>query len=247
MKKIVLFICLVATFGIRNSATAQDKPQKNPWDDLLILYVDEKYDKLLTKAESYTNADKTTKEPMPYLYASKAYYEMSKNEKYAKDYPPEKALKAALKYAAKYRKKDKEGQYFDDNKDYFDELKEVTLEEAENLVMKEDWIKAKRNYDAITDFDPADAGAWMLLGYVNLKQNITEGKLNIKKSAELFRSLDFKSLSYIDKRCVKFGLINYAQFLKTKGLADSARTTLNLGLPYLKDDKEYSVVVDDMK
>ena len=71
--------------------------QKGVYEDLLVMYVDEKYEKCLGKAESYTLKESTRKDPLPYLYMSMCFFEMSKLEKFDEDYP--KAFRSSLKYA----------------------------------------------------------------------------------------------------------------------------------------------------
>ena len=44
------------------------------YEDLLELLVDEKYERCLYKAMKYTEEEKTTKEALPYLYVSMAYF-----------------------------------------------------------------------------------------------------------------------------------------------------------------------------
>jgi len=55
--------------------------QKHVYEDLLVMYVDEKYEKCIAKAESYINADDTKRDALPFLYVSMCYYEMSRNTK----------------------------------------------------------------------------------------------------------------------------------------------------------------------
>ena len=76
-------------------------------------YVDEEYEKCLVKAEGYTINEETKKDPLPYLYMSMCLYEMSKIEKYTAMEDYKKADRDAMKYAEKYRKKDKNKEFFD--------------------------------------------------------------------------------------------------------------------------------------
>jgi hypothetical protein len=46
------------------------------YDDLLIYFADGDYEKLVDKAQKYKDGDDTKNDALPYLYASKAYYEM---------------------------------------------------------------------------------------------------------------------------------------------------------------------------
>ena len=72
----------------------------------LVLLVNEDYKDCFNKSVKYTLKDKTKKDPLPYLFAAKASFEMSRDHKYTEEFP--KAFKTAMSYAAKYRKKDKE-------------------------------------------------------------------------------------------------------------------------------------------
>ncbi len=71
--------------------------------DLLLLFVDEKYDVCYGKAMKYTGKDKTKADPLPYLYIAMSSFEMSQDHKYTNVYP--KAYKTAISYSAKYRKR----------------------------------------------------------------------------------------------------------------------------------------------
>ena len=85
----------------------------NTYEDLLVLYVNEDFKNCYNKSLKYTVKDKTKKDPLPYLFVSKACYEMSQDHKYTEEFP--KARKTALSYAVKYRKKDKEYQFKEDS------------------------------------------------------------------------------------------------------------------------------------
>ena len=74
--------------------------------DLLLLFVDEKYDICFSKASKYTQKDKTKNDPLPYLYIAMSSFEMSQDHKYTNLHP--KAYKTAISFTAKYRKKDKQ-------------------------------------------------------------------------------------------------------------------------------------------
>ena len=132
-KTLLCFLALA--YAVNTSA------QKGVYEDLLVLYVDEKYDKCLGKSESYTLKESTRKDALPYLYMSMCFFEMSKLEKYDEDYP--KAFRSSLKYAVKYRKKDKESEYFSDYDDYWSELNFTTMEVAENYFDEGNYSKAK--------------------------------------------------------------------------------------------------------
>jgi hypothetical protein len=225
--------------------TAQVSAQKEEFDDLLILYVDEDYEKLISKAEKYADNDNYRKHPEPYLYLAKAYYEMSLKEEYAADYP--KAFRSALKNAAKYRKKDKELEYWAENEAFFAALRKASMEEAEMYLSEEDYSKASRVYDGIIDFDPEDTGAHFLYGYTLFKLNRQgEADVIIKAGSNLLATLDIGDLDEDQQRLLKYGLIYYSEYLYESGRADSAQVTMEFGQPYFKEDNEFRLTYEDV-
>ena len=114
---------LLLTLGLTAAFTAQ--AQKHVYEDLLVMYVDEKYEKCMDKAIGYTENDDTKRDALPFLYMSMCNFEMSKQEKYAVDYP--KASRDAIKWAEKYRKKDKEMEFFHNYNDYWADLNTMAM------------------------------------------------------------------------------------------------------------------------
>ncbi|MDP7435209.1 MAG: hypothetical protein QF427_03170, partial [Flavobacteriales bacterium] len=96
-------------------------------NQLLVWYVDGKYEKVLFKAIRYTEDDDQKKHPVPYLYMAKAYLAIHNSddsdlrESYEVD--KMKALKNALKYAGKFVKKDKEQEFVPEEQEYIEELR----------------------------------------------------------------------------------------------------------------------------
>lgn len=218
------------------------KAQEDEFADLRILYMDQKYEKLISKAEGYVAKDKTRKSPEPYLYLSKAYFEMSQLDEYAEKYPPDKSFRDALKWASKYRRKDKEGNIYDDNDFYFNELKKSAIEEAGGLMSDQKYSRAKRYYDGITDFDPTDAGAWLMLGYCQLQmRSMQEAKLTYQEAGKAMYTANLEKLNSTERKLLLNGVINYADYLIEEGMKDSARTTLDLARPALDGDSEFEM------
>ena len=63
-------ILTIAAFLLGSASFAQ----KHVYEDLLVMYVDEKYDKCIAKAEGYTMADDTKKDALPFLYMSMWFF-----------------------------------------------------------------------------------------------------------------------------------------------------------------------------
>ena len=150
--------------------------------DLLLLFVDEKYEVCYNKSIKYTEKEKTKKDPLPFLFVSMSSFEMSRDHKYTNTFP--KAYKTAISYAAKYRKKDKEYKFKSDSEKFIDDFKLVIIEEIENYI--QEGIPAKFGKAAglskkICDMDPDDYGAKLMYALLcDLTKNKTPAKEYMK-------------------------------------------------------------------
>ena len=238
MKFRVQMIIAVALLFVAGFAKAQE----DEFQDLRVLYMDQKYEKLISKAEAYVAKDKTRKSPEPYLYLSKAYFEISQSEEHNAKYPPDKAFRDALKWASKYRRKDKEGEIYDENDFYFNELKKSAIEEAAGLMSDQKYSRAKRYYDGITSFDPGDPGAWLMLGYCQVQMRaMQEAKLTLIEAGRVMHTANMEKLNSTDRKLLLSGVTYYSDYLIEQGMKDSARTTLDLARPALDGDSEYEM------
>ncbi|NNC83664.1 MAG: hypothetical protein HKN79_08805 [Flavobacteriales bacterium] len=236
----LLTIFLLAFLYVSPSISAQEKE----YEDLWVLYIDEDYEKLIKKAERLTDNDNTKKEPMPYLFISMGNFEISRNEEMAEDYP--KAFRDALKYAAKWRKKDKESQYVYDNKDYISELREECMEIAEGYLEDGDFSKSKRYYKYMTQFDPDCPGSWLMYAYTLKKLN---DMLGTQEALESFEATfgDIERLANEQQRLIKYGLMTYAEEYYQEGKRGEAREMLDRGAEFFADDNEYQMVMEDLR
>ena len=125
------------------------------------LFMAEKYEDVAYKGENMIENDKYKKDPEIYLYISMAWYEISQfnDEKMQEEYP--KALRDAFKFAARFIKKDREGVWYEDNSDYFEDLKKAGIADAAPFV---DDDRKRRNavstYKYMTKATPDD---WNIL------------------------------------------------------------------------------------
>jgi hypothetical protein len=197
------------------------------------LYNEEKWEDLGDRALKMTEDDKYKKDPEPFLYLSMAFYQISQSndEKLKTDYP--KALADAVKFATKFRSKDKEGTWYQDNKDYFEELKKAAIADAMPYV---DDDKKRRN--AVTAFKnlskaiPEDHNILFYKGVLEtMARNEAEADRNI---IDAMKGL---SASYADSKykpskssayLLEDGMIRWADLLIQKSYVDSARKTLDV-------------------
>lgn len=233
---------LVGTF-IAPMANAQEE-----YDDLLILYVDGEYEKLIKKSEKYTENSDTRRDPRPYLYLAKAYYGMSKDEKYAEEYP--KAFRDALKYASRYSRKDEDRLYWGVNAEFINELRAEAMREGDLYVSSDDrrgLSKAARIYRYLVDIDPTDPGASMMYAAILYKINRRgEADLLVRETAPTLPNVDVGRMSEDQKEMLKFGVIHYARYLKEEGMLDSARTTMDIVTPYFPEDNEFRLAQEEI-
>lgn len=242
MKRLVLTLSAVL-YLFSHSGFAQDD-----YEDLLNLYIDEKYEKLASKAYSYTQNDNHKRNPIPYIYCSMGYYEMSKDIEYKEAYP--RAQQSALKYAAKFRKKDKNLEYFDDHLDYLSELRETVIEDAENMLDSEKTIKKSHKiYKYLTQIDPNDGSAWLMRAYCEVKlRMVTEADKSFKAAMPAIDNIKkLDDLEQEQQYLLKYGVILYTDYLIEQGMKDSAKITIDLTYKLFENDEEYKEKFDEVK
>ena len=240
MKKL-LFLASLLIWG--NALQAQ----KHVYEDLLVMYVDEKYEKCIFKAIGYTEADDTKKDPLPFLYVSMCYFGMSKDEKFAVDYP--RASRDALKWAEKYRKKDKEKEFFGNYEDYWAELNTMVQELGENMLDDPKGLsKAKQMFDSMTSYYPENPGGWLMLAIAQYKSNLAkEGDLAVAQfDKAIVAAGDISTLPPDQKKLLKNALIRYADYLVSKGQKDKAKKYAALGKDHYMEEPDFKGLWDSL-
>lgn len=238
--KLMLPVLLLSVFA--GKASSQDDQYK----DLLFMIIDGDLEKAAKKAEAYTDKEKTDDDPMPYLYASMAYFEMSKDEKYQEDYP--RAFRDAIKFAYKFRRKDKELTYFPQHRDYINELKAEIMREARMNYESEDYRRSTTYTKYISRIDPADISALLLKGVAEAKgRNAYQSKLTFEEAAKLLAEFNPEDLTREEKENLKFALIEYSQYMQDEGNTAAALEFLDAASPVYAEDKEFNLVYDQLK
>ena len=241
MKKFLTLAVFLFTYGMASA-------QKHVYEDLLVMYVDEKYEKCLAKAEGYTMGDETKRDALPFLYMSMCLFEMSKQEKYNADYP--KASRDAIKWAEKYRKKDKDKEFFGNYEDFWAELNTVSFTAGENLLDDPKGVsKAKQIFDGMTGYYPENPGAWLMLAMSQYKSNLVkEGDLSVKEFDKMIAAAgDIGTLPKDQKTLLKNALIRYADYLVSKGQRDRAKTYAALGKEHFMEEADFKGLWDSLR
>jgi tetratricopeptide (TPR) repeat protein len=221
--------------------------EKNEFEDLLLLFVDEKYEKCMQKAEKYTLNDDAKREPMPYLYIAMCMFEVSKIEDADELYP--RAFKDALSFAYKYVRKDKDLIYYDDNADFFASLRQETFLRAENELAEESYSKAKYYYRGLAKIDPKDPSALFMQAYCELKSNATRDAMaNFAEAMRLYNELtSVYTLTKEQQDLMSYGFLTYANHLVQEGRSDSAYSTLDYGKKLFLDDAKFMEGYNNLK
>jgi len=233
MKPINLLIVFSLIIGFDASAQSPD------YKDLLTLFVSEKYEKCLDKAKGYTMGDATKKDPLPYMYMSRCFFEMSKKDEFKEKYPA--SFKDAMKYLSKYASKDKEKKYIAEYEDFFTAIRLAAISEAETMMDTQKFSKAKQLYDQLLDLDPNDVGAKIMMALVFTYNKAK--KESEQATAESKKMLTDKvgPLTKEQLYLLKDALSRYCSDNKSQ-----AKEWLNLGDHYFPDDKEYSAMKESI-
>ena len=220
---------------------------ENELNQLLVWYVDGKYEKVLYKAIRYTEDDEQKKHPMPYLYMAKAYLGIHNSddadlrESYEVD--KLKALKNALKYAGKFVKKDKEQEYIFEELEYIEDLRKETIIAAETEMDNGKFTKAKSYYKYLTTLDKEDPGAWMMYGTVFLT---LKARRDADKAWETARNLlldqQARGLTEGQRELLQYAFVTTIEKLDEMGDRAAAQDFISLGDDFIGGDREFEAV-----
>ena len=220
---------------------------ENELNQLLVWYVDGKYEKVLYKAIRYTEDDEQKKHPMPYLYMAKAYLGIHNSddadlrESYEVD--KLKALKNALKYAGKFVKKDKEQEYIFEELEYIEDLRKETIIAAETEMDNGKFTKAKSYYKYLTTLDKEDPGAWMMYGTVFLT---LKARRDADKAWETARNLlldqQARGLTEGQRELLQYAFVTTIEKLDEMGDRAAAQDFISIGDDFIGGDREFEAV-----
>ena len=220
---------------------------ENELNQLLVWYVDGKYEKVLYKAIRYTEDDEQKKHPMPYLYMAKAYLGIHNSddadlrESYEVD--KLKALKNALKYAGKFVKKDKEQEYIFEELEYIEDLRKETIIAAETEMDNGKFTKAKSYYKYLTTLDKEDPGAWMMYGTVFLT---LKARRDADKAWETARNLlldqQARGLTEGQQELLQYAFVTTIEKLDEMGDRAAAQDFISIGDDFIGGDREFEAV-----
>ncbi len=237
MKINYLIIILTAFifFGKSSGIHAQDE---DPYKDILFMIIDGDYEKAVSKAEKYNERDKTKREPVPYIYASMAYFEMSKKEEFQEDYP--RAFRDAIKKAYKAKRYDKENEYMPQHSNYINELKAEVMREARFQYQSEKWRKSITYSKYVNRIDPDDISALLLKGVAEVKgRNTYQAKTTFEEAEEALKSFNASDISLEGKDSYLYAILEYAKLMEEEGTKEKAQPYLDAVAGLFEGDAEF--------
>jgi DNA-directed RNA polymerase subunit F len=240
MKKHLLLLIATALFTLPSLA------QPDSFEDLLLPFVDAKYEKVLYKAERYTLDEKTKKHPLPYLFMSMSFFEISKmdDDKMKTKFPD--AFKDAVKYVGKYAKLDKDKKYASEYADFFGAIRTSLINDGEIMLDQAKYTKAKSSYAYLIQMDANDAGAKLMLGVTfDAMKSKKEAETNYAEAKKLLQEKKCTVDNKTQKDFLRNSLITVANKLSATDKS-KAKEWLDLGMEYFGEDNEYKITYESL-
>lgn len=237
MKKLLILIFLVAGINATNA-------QPPVYDDLLILFADGNYPKLIREATKYTEKDETKNDALVYLYLAKGNYKISfvadRDEEY------KNAFKDAIGALGKCFAKDKDGKVKADHEAFISEVKRTLLEMITNDVEAKDYRKAAGWANKIYKISPGNVGAKYLEGACKFQTADKGGANAFWKEADkqLAAIKDFENYSAEDKELLKIGIFETANCYIAMKQVEKAKTLLNKVAQWYEKDASFKEKYD---
>jgi hypothetical protein len=242
MKKLLSLILIIPFFI--SAAFSQEKE----YEKLHLMYVDGKYEKLFYQSVKLTEKESTRKEPLPYLYTSMALFHISENpDRNMEEF--KNAFKEAVKYAAKFRKVDKENEYLKFEPEYFKKLKKVLNVETKNYFVdlnNESTLRKGSSY--IKNYFKIDGNNTGLQYLLSVIYEASNNRSNIPKTIEKINEIEevyqFEIYTDEDINILIYGLTTYAKFQKDNGDISEGKRVLDYYVQYLNQHEEFSTFYD---
>ncbi|MEZ4755379.1 MAG: hypothetical protein R2817_00985 [Flavobacteriales bacterium] len=241
MKRLLLLLFILT--HLTPFAPAQDRA----YDDLLVLYVDEEYVKCIAKAERYTEKESTRRDALPYLYMSMCFHEMGGMDRYARENEFRNAARDALKYAVKFRRKDKANAHVHKYADYWEELNTKAMEMGFNHVDAGEISKARQVFARMVGYQPENPGAWHMLALVQDMQRLQrDAAESQQRYHDLMASMELHSLSRDQKILLRESMMRRARHLMEAGRFSEARKVMAQGRELFMDNPEFRMVAEQV-
>lgn len=235
ISKIFLFVSIISISNLQ----AQVKGGYN--EKLEKLYISGKYESCLFKADNLTYKESSSRDPEPYLYIAMCFYQLSKSADpiIAEDYAD--GEKQAISYTAKFIKKDKDGEMYENNLEFINMLKELQYKKVKQVFDEENYRKAAtetKKYEKLNREE--DFTITYFLGACELmSNNYSQGQKNLDHAKEQLITLIKAGNVKVDKifkPLISSVFLKYSEFLVADSKLEDAAKELKLGLKIIPND-----------
>lgn len=236
-QKLFFLICIVFSIGKLNA-------QPPVYDDLLILYADGNYAKLIKETVKYSEKDDTKNDVLVYFWMAKGYYKIS----FQADRPEEykNAFKDCFTAIGKCMKKDKDKKIYTEHRDFFSDVKKTLVETIKNDLDAKDYRKAGGWATKVYKISPTDVGAKYLEGACKFRAQDKGGANALWKEGEKMLAA-VKSLEEYrdeDKELFKMGIFETCECYIAMKQVDKAKTLLGKVAQWFEGDEDFKAKYD---
>jgi hypothetical protein len=240
MKKIVL-INSFFFFGFMLNA------QPPTYHDLMILFTEGNYKKVVKQAEKYTLKDATKDDAMAYYWLGKGLYKLSFQN--IKDDEFENAYKDGIAYLGKCKKKDKTGEVFEKEIDFFHEVKSSMMEQIMNEITLKQYKKATEWCKRIYLIFPDDVATKYMDAACKYQLNDQTGAAILwnecQKPLEKMQSID--QLNDTEKDFFCYAITKNLGFMKEFKQQNMAKLVGQKGNMWFSENSEFKQAYESVK
>lgn len=216
------------------------------YDDLKILYADEKFEKLVDKAVKYTEKDDTKKDPNAYIWVAKGFYKISIMGNDDPDF--KNAFKDGVKYMGKAMKYDTDGSAVEKHFEFVNKFTNAAAERIINDVQAGDFSKAYGWNVKYLKMAKNMAGAKYMEGACKFRRGDKSGGSASWKEAdaELEEVTSLDSWWEADKRLLMQGVMESAKCMVDTRQTQKAKDLLNRFAPWFDTNEEFKAFYDEV-
>lgn len=233
MKKL---IALLGFFFLSGTYAWSQAPN---YDDLIILFADANYKKLISEATKYTLKDDTKNDPLPYLYLSKGLYAISQQGD--KDPVYKNAYRESIGALGKFIKKDKKNEVQGEHSEYIEQIKATIVESIHNELELKTYKKVSSLVNNYFKIKAGDTGGKLLEAASKYRDNdkSTANLLWKEFEKKLLEMTDVSGLSESDLDMLRMGICESAECFVHSKQIPRAQALLNKGKELIGDDEEF--------
>lgn len=237
--KRVFILCVVSLLAFSVFAGGNQKGEEK-FEKLRLLYEGGEWDKLEWKAFQATLNEKTKREPLPYLYLALAYLELSKEPESLEFFP--KAERDAIKYAIKFKKKDRKKEYSNLYPEKFEEFRMLLIRDANKYLIDLRYNKVITIAKKLISLYPENQAYYILKASCEAHSEMVYEAQRTYGVAEekIFQESNVAGLSPDMVAAITSGVIIYLDFwLKKKSYA-APEKLIPLADKYISNSEEYN-------